>query len=167
MEGYVYLIGTPVFRWYKIGKSKTPEVRVSNLGILLPFKIDVIAVWKAANHTKMEAALHEMYASNRINGEWFEFSAKEAYAVMNKIPSETRVYPVEGIEHILDRFSNVVEDTRKGKEVIGVKVRKLRGDFTDEERELLKHESMRVAAENKALGLTLKGKPKRQVPADK
>ena len=32
-EGYVYLIGTPVFGWYKIGKSKTPVVRVQNLGI--------------------------------------------------------------------------------------------------------------------------------------
>ena len=24
--GYVYLIGTPTFGWYKIGKSITPEV---------------------------------------------------------------------------------------------------------------------------------------------
>jgi hypothetical protein len=27
MAGYVYLIGTPIFGWYKIGKSITPEVR--------------------------------------------------------------------------------------------------------------------------------------------
>ena len=26
-EGYVYLIGTPIFGWYKMGKSRTPEVR--------------------------------------------------------------------------------------------------------------------------------------------
>ena len=42
MEGFVYLIGSPLFGWYKIGKSKTPEVRVSNLGILLPFKLKII-----------------------------------------------------------------------------------------------------------------------------
>lgn len=158
MAGYVYLIGTPVFGWYKIGKSKTPEVRVTNLGILLPFKVRVIAIWKAANHTKMEAALHEMYAANRINGEWFEFTAKEAYGVMNKIPAETRIYPVEGIEHALDKFSNVAEDTKRGKEVFGVRVRKLRGDFTPEERNAKRIESMRIAAENKALGLSHSGK---------
>ena len=78
MSGYVYLIGSPTFGWYKIGKSKTPEVRVKDLGILLPFKLHIIGVWAAENHHLMETALHEMYASCRINGEWFEFSKKEA-----------------------------------------------------------------------------------------
>ena len=41
MAGYVYLIGTPIFGWYKIGKSKTPEVRIKDLGILLPFKLHI------------------------------------------------------------------------------------------------------------------------------
>jgi len=68
MEGYVYFIGTPVFGWYKIGKSKTPEVRVKDLGILLPFKVHIIGVWKAKNHTLMESSLHEMYKDKRING---------------------------------------------------------------------------------------------------
>ena len=77
MSGYVYLIGTPVFGWYKIGKSKTPIVRVRDLGILLPFKIRVIGVWKAEDHTLMEQALHEKYIDNRVNGEWFEFDRKE------------------------------------------------------------------------------------------
>jgi hypothetical protein len=54
MTGFVYLIGSTTFGWYKIGKSITPEVRIQNLGILLPFKIEVIAVWKAANHHAME-----------------------------------------------------------------------------------------------------------------
>lgn len=165
--GYVYLIGTPVFGWYKIGKSKTPEIRIRDLGILLPFKVNVIAVWKAKNHTKMEAALHELYAKNRINGEWFEFSKKEAYAVMNRIPSEARVYPIEGIEYILDQFSNIAEDTKAGKQVFGVKVRKLRGEFTPEEREQRKQEYIKVAAQNKALGLSNKGNPKPQVLNDK
>jgi len=36
MIGYVYLIGSPTFGWYKIGKSRKPEIRIENLGILLP-----------------------------------------------------------------------------------------------------------------------------------
>jgi len=129
MVGFVYFIGTPTFGWYKIGKSKTPEVRIRDLGILLPFKLEVLAVWRAENHHQMERALHEIYAPQKINGEWFEFSRKQAQEVIDKIPSETRV-PQES-----DRFSNVAEDTKRDKKVIGVRVQKLRGDFTPEERE--------------------------------
>ena len=59
MSGYVYLIGSPLFGWYKIGKSKTPEIRVNHLGILLPFKIHIIGVWSAKNHSLLETTLHE------------------------------------------------------------------------------------------------------------
>jgi hypothetical protein len=84
--GYVYLIGTTVYGWYKIGKSKTPEVRVRDLGILLPFKIRVFRVWKAENHHLMEKALHEMYAKNQINGEWFQFTRVQLRALIDAIP---------------------------------------------------------------------------------
>ena len=77
MAGYVYLIGTPTFGWYKIGKSSTPEVRVKDLGILLPFKLYIIGVWYAENHHLMETTLHEIYSSCRINGEWFEFTGEQ------------------------------------------------------------------------------------------
>lgn len=138
MEGYVYLIGTPVFGWYKIGKSKTPEIRVNNLGILLPFKLSVIGIWKAKNHHQLEKSLHEIYSKHQINGEWFEFTKPEAYAVFSSLPIEARVYPVDNTKHSLDRFSNVEQDTKKTRKVIGVRVQKLRGDFTDDERELIK-----------------------------
>jgi len=134
-EGYVYLIGTPVFGWYKIGKSRTPEVRVKDLGILLPFKVEIIGIWKAVNHHLMESTLHDIYKASRINGEWFAFDKKEAYAVYSSIPAESRIYPVDNKEHPLDRFSNVVEDRKNSKKVIGVRTQKLRGNFTLEERE--------------------------------
>ena len=131
MAGYVYLIGTPIFGWYKIGKSITPEVRVKDLGILLPFKIKVLGVWSAQNHHLMEQTLHEMYADHRINGEWFEFTTKAAYEVFNKIPAETRIYPVEGVEHSFDRFCNITEDTKNNRAIIGVRSR--RGTQSEEE----------------------------------
>ena len=133
--GYVYLIGTPIFGWYKIGKSRTPEVRVKDLGILLPFKLHVIGIWGAKNHHLMESVLHEMYQMNRINGEWFEFSSKEVFNVFSTIPEETRIYPKQTDNHPLDRFSNIEEDLKNNKKVIGVRVQKLRGDFTPEERD--------------------------------
>lgn len=151
-DGYVYLIGTPVFGWYKIGKSRTPEIRVKDLGILLPFKVHIIGVWKAANHHLMESALHELYNDFRINGEWFEFSKKKAYEVFCSIPDVTRVYPIDDSEHPLDRFSNIAEDRKNTKKVIGVRVQKLRGDFTPEERDARRQEAMKqhkIKKENK------------------
>lgn len=131
MAGYVYLIGSPTFGWYKIGKSITPEVRITNIGVLLPFKIHIIGVWKADNHHLMETTLHEMYADNRINGEWFEFTKKYVYEVFNKIPAETRIYPTNGIKESFDKFSNIELDTKNSRAIIGVRARK--GIQTEEE----------------------------------
>lgn len=128
MSGYVYLIGSTTFGWFKIGKSVTPEIRIRNLGILLPFKIEVLAVWKAHNHHLMENYLHEMYDSKRINGEWFEFSKKEVLELIKRIPEETRVSSA-------DNFSNISSDTKSNSLVTGLKIQKLRGNFTPEERD--------------------------------
>lgn len=135
MSGFVYFIGNSTFGWYKIGKSITPEVRIKDLGILLPFKIKIVGVWSANNHHLMEKTLHEIYATSRINGEWFEFSVKEAQAVFDSIPPNTRIYPTIDSNYSLDKFSNIIEDTKKSKRITGVKVQKLRGNFTPEERE--------------------------------
>ena len=151
MAGYVYFIGTPIFGWYKIGKSITPEVRIKDLGILLPFKIEVIAVWSAQNHHAMEKVLHEIYAANRINGEWFEFTKDAAFAVVDNIPAETRIYSKYSDVDKFDYFSNITADVKKSKRIIGVKVEKLRGDFTAEERDHLRVSSIMHSAVRKNL----------------
>lgn len=160
MSGYVYLIGTPVFGWYKIGKAKTPEVRVQDLGILLPFKIGVLGVWKAHNHHLLEQTLHEMYKDHRINGEWFELTGDHIRSIFDSLPSEAIVYSSEQVDHSFATFSNIDQDVRKSKKVIGVRTQKLRGNFTPEERELRRIESIAKQKENKAKGLSNAGNPK-------
>lgn len=136
MSGYVYLIGTPTFGWYKIGKSIKPEVRIKDLGILLPFKVEVIGVWKAENHHLLEKTLHEMYSEHKINGEWFEFTRTKIIDLTECIPDAARIYPSDcSLLENLDRFSNVEQDKRNNRRVIGVRTQKLRGNFTPEERE--------------------------------
>lgn len=120
MAGYVYLIGSTAFGWYKIGKSITPEIRVQNLGILFPFKIEVIAVWRAENHSMMETSLHEMYASNRINGEWFQFTKTEIKKFIQAVPIESCVE-----QKSLDKFSNIDKDIRGTRRVVGLRTKKM------------------------------------------
>lgn len=81
MAGYVYLVGSTNFGWYKIGKSARPETRVKELGILLPFKVEVVGIWKAQNHHIAEKALHEKFSAFRLNGEWFRLDRKQIEAL--------------------------------------------------------------------------------------
>jgi Meiotically Up-regulated Gene 113 (MUG113) protein len=82
MPGYVYLIGSHTFHWWKIGKSSDAKIRLPAIGILLPFKIEVAAVWKTEGPSVMENMLHQRCAANRINGEWFSFSEAEVDALV-------------------------------------------------------------------------------------
>lgn len=152
MSGYVYLIGNSIFGWYKIGKSIKPEVRIKDLGILLPFKIKVYSVWIAKNHHLMESSLHEIYSNNRINGEWFEFTGEEIGKLINSIPAETQIY-----NDNTDKFSNIDIDTKSSRRVLGVRKEKLRGNFTLKEREKRRKESIEQQKAYKDAGLSNKG----------
>lgn len=135
MSGCVYLIGNSTFRWYKIGKSKTPEVRVQDLGVLLPFKIKVFGVWKAHDHTALERLLHEKYKEHRINGEWFEFDGKLVKTFFEFMPEEALVSG-------FDRFSNIEEDLREGRKVLVRKMRQGGGNLTEEQRKQKRDEGI-------------------------
>lgn len=102
----------------------------------------------------MEAALHDIYKKNRINGEWFEFTGDDIGKIINSIPEEARVY----LDNT-DKFSNIDEDRHKDRVVTGLKIRKLRGNFTPKERELKRIESMEIKKKNKEAGLSNKGLP--------
>ena len=133
MIGYVYLIGSPTFGWFKIGKSKSPEVRVQNIGVLLPFKIEVIGVWKSDRHSWLEAHLHEKYTDSRINGEWFKFENHEVKA----IESYLTMYLSASARVVgFDAFSNVEQDDLSG-QLARLKHREL-GTWTKEQYETSK-----------------------------
>ena len=94
MSGYVYFIGSRKHNWYKIGKSRNAAIRIADLGILLPFRIEVISVWKAEKHDELEVLLHEKYSKQRINGEWFCFDQKQVESIvqeMRKAQTESEV----------------------------------------------------------------------------
>ena len=83
MRGFVYLIGSTRHSWYKIGRASNPRVRVKDLGILLPFELEVFAIWRTVNCIELETYLHRRYAEHRINGEWFHFDGPERQALVD------------------------------------------------------------------------------------
>lgn len=82
-RGYVYLIGSSEFGWYKIGQSRTVAIRIKTIGVLLPFKVEVFAIWKTDNPGRLEAAMHERHAPDHLNGEWFSFSWQDLSGIVS------------------------------------------------------------------------------------
>jgi hypothetical protein len=112
MSGYVYLIGSYRYKWFKIGKSRVPDIRIKDIGVLLPFKIEIVAIWKAKNHSLLESILHEKYAKNHINGEWFKFGEENVTQILKHLPEEARIYPKYNNqeESKFAKFSNIIEE---------------------------------------------------------
>jgi len=116
MAGHVYLIGSHVFHWYKIGKSNDASIRVTELGILLPFRIEVIAVWKVHDHHQTEKLLHEKFAKQRINGEWFSFK----YGLLRRLIADMAQVQVGTARNFSNIESDSVENILKVKRHIPV-----------------------------------------------
>lgn len=114
-RGYVYLIGSSRFGWYKIGKSRKVNIRIENIGILLPFRIQIFAVWKSTSHDLVEKLFHEKYADKWINGEWFSLDKKELDKIIDAEPpfDAIRIYPSPENDEIVYGFSNMKCDIIK------------------------------------------------------
>ena len=75
-EGYVYLLqadnGT-----YKIGRTKSPNSRFKQLGILLPYQLETICLIHTQNMSILENQLHARFAKKHVNGEWFKLDKED------------------------------------------------------------------------------------------
>jgi Meiotically up-regulated gene 113 len=79
--GYVYLVQAD--RYFKIGRSKQPNVRFGQIGLQLPFPFEVLHVIPVNDMHIAEKQLHTKYAHQHLNGEWFELSQNEVAEIMS------------------------------------------------------------------------------------
>lgn len=70
--GYVYLLKTQGV--YKIGLSVNPTRRLGEIQPAYPFPVELIHTIETEDMMALEADLHARFASQRLNGEWFELS---------------------------------------------------------------------------------------------
>lgn len=90
-DGYVYLLGAPDF--YKIGRAKNVDSRVKQLGIQLPWEIDLVHTIPCEDYISAERKLHRKFSDRRANGEWFMLTPDD----VKWIKSIYRMYR-EGLE---------------------------------------------------------------------
>jgi len=70
---------------YKIGVSVNTYSRVSSLNTDNPKEVKIIYSKKFKNASKVEHKIHENFKSNRVKGEWFNFTENELSNVINYI----------------------------------------------------------------------------------
>lgn len=99
-RGFIYLLGSKKFGWYKIGRCTTPRIRIRELGILLPFKVELFALWKVENPVSCEKHFHLQFEGAHINGEWFSLHEETINVLINSETSfhSVRIFPaVHGV----------------------------------------------------------------------
>jgi hypothetical protein len=74
--GYVYLLQSPT-KYRKIGKTKNPNNRLKTFSVKLPFEVEYEALIQTNNMSQLEVDLHNLFASKRVNGEWFDLSPED------------------------------------------------------------------------------------------
>lgn len=68
-RGYVYLLKTEGYDFYKIGLTNNIEKRVRNIENNLPFYLDIIHIIESDDITKVESFLLKKFSNKRIKNE--------------------------------------------------------------------------------------------------
>lgn len=74
--GFVYLLKSSN-GYYKIGYTNNIKKRLHDIGIKVPFKIELIHKIKCSDARRLESELHSQFSSKRVNGEWFNLSQED------------------------------------------------------------------------------------------
>jgi len=82
---YVYLFRSEGSNRYKIGVSKDPAKRLRQLQTGSPDALELVEMRDVfGNPMKAERALHEHFATYRVNGEWFDFGPENERATIRE-----------------------------------------------------------------------------------
>ena len=75
MKAHTYFAYCPVRELVKIGQSNDPRTRLLNLSVGKAAKM--VPLWIAKAQQISEKAAHQMFASQRVRGEWFSLEPSE------------------------------------------------------------------------------------------
>lgn len=109
--GYVYLMSGPDHQ--KIGKSRAPTSRHRNLGLLMPWNIELEHYIQTDYMSNLENYWHYRFHKKRQNGEWFKLSPQDIsfFCSFSKLSlssddvvlAMTRLYTADFIKYLAER----------------------------------------------------------------
>lgn len=77
---WVYLVGSPLVTPVKIGTSRNPAQRLSDLQIGSP--VPLLLLWRTPGTRELERMLHDYFVHYRTHGEWFDFGTLNPIAAV-------------------------------------------------------------------------------------
>lgn len=83
--GYVYLFHDAETGMYKIGKSKNPDNRLSQVRTSTANNIVCFCTIETHEMTTLEAELHQQFATQRIRGEWFSLTDADVQCIKERV----------------------------------------------------------------------------------
>lgn len=84
-DTYVYIIGAEG-RGFKIGNSKSPNIRVKGLQTGNESELSIAFIYKSKNAKLIEKTLHRYYQHKNLRGEWFGLTHDDIQDIKIKCP---------------------------------------------------------------------------------
>jgi len=78
--GYVYLVACNEF--VKVGCASYPHVRLTEMQVGNPYKLEIIKEYPTRNPRKDEQRLHKRLSSYHVRGEWYKLPGKLAVRLL-------------------------------------------------------------------------------------
>jgi hypothetical protein len=89
---------------YKIGRTAEFSRRVKQLQVLLPFPATIAYAFFTIEHVYVEERLHDQFASQRLNGEWFHLDPIDDLGIIQEWASFRGFYETKDGILRLDPF---------------------------------------------------------------
>ena len=108
-SGFIYLVHITGSNFYKIGYTKNIIKRLATLQTANALELVIIERFFSLNANYLEMQIHKHYESQRVRGEWFQFSKKQVkdfVSVLNNLDKDNDKFINETIQ--LDGF--ITED---------------------------------------------------------
>ncbi|MEX0415492.1 GIY-YIG nuclease family protein [Bacillus sp. C30] len=108
-KGYIYLIKEYHTGTYKIGRTSNPKNRFDVFKVKLPFKWDLVALYKTDNMIELESNLHEVFMTKRTNGEWFNLDEDDLLLLFEIMTN----YNVSESQYTYKKLDVVIKDAER------------------------------------------------------
>lgn len=83
-SGWIYILDSNIeahrdddYRIFKIGRARQLTSRVKQLGTLYAYKPTISYAFQVSDYFAAEAELHDLFAGQRLNGEWFRLGYED------------------------------------------------------------------------------------------
>jgi|AntAceMinimDraft_6_1070360.scaffolds.fasta_scaffold64777_1 hypothetical protein len=81
-NGYIYFIRCEGTNFCKIGVSRNPKRRITDIDSYVPFNLEILSIHFMNNVYDIESNLKTAFIKHRVRREWYSFNNKQCADIM-------------------------------------------------------------------------------------